>query len=453
MGKLAASVARKTTMTRTTALLSIVLLGTAISCGGSSPSTPDAANTTDAAVSDWTRDILSTDLQVDINARAITATIVVAGSSSRLVSLDVGDLELLAVKDEAGAALDYEVDGSNIHVSVAASDQPITIVVDYNYLLHTELEGATIRNVTLTWPYYCGNLFPCKPNPDDGLLFTATLTNLPKGMIAVYPQSIPSDAPPYMFAWAVGDYTYLDLGATDAGTKVGAYYRPGGMAAAIAGTGDLRNVVDWLEKNLGAYIFGDAVAGVSASWGLGGFGGMEHHPFWHMATAAMSSPVVQAHEAAHGWFGNGVRIECWEDFVLSEGVVEYLAARTLIAVGATAGNTIWDDYRDDLDAIQADATKNKIAWPQGCNQQDILDGLFGGAPYTKGAFFLRGLVMKVGETVVDNALSAFYNQYKGKAARMQDLLDVIKTETGYDPQQCALKWLRSNAVPTNEACE
>lgn len=442
-------------MKRTTAVVVALLYGAA--CGGSSSTDPDGGN--DAAppdaplTSDWTRDILSTDLQVDTVGLSITATVSVAGSQSGLVSLDIGDTELLSVQDTAGADLTYDVDGRFLHVTVPKGSEPVDVVISYNYKLHNQLEGATLRNVTLTWPYYCGNLFPCKPDPADGLRFTASLT-VADGMTAVYPQTIPADAPAYMFAWAIGEYTMIDLGTTDAGTSVAAYTHPTGVSSATTGTADLRNVVDWLEKNIGGYIFGNAVASVSASWGLGAYGGMEHHPFWHVSSGAMSDPVVHAHEAAHGWFGNGVRIACWEDFVLSEGLAEYLAARTLIAVGAPDGATIWDDYQAELDALVTNGDKNQIAWPDGCNELDILnDGLFGNAPYTKGAFFLRNLAAKVGETELDAALASFYDQYKGKAARFQDLLDVIETETGYDPQACALKWLRSAALPKVQACQ
>ena len=55
---------------------------------------------------------------------------------------------------------------------------------------------------------------------------------------------------------------------------------------------------------------------------------------------------AQAHEAAHGWFGNGVRLRCWEDFVLSEGTASYLAARVLEEVaGPAVSEPIWGTTR------------------------------------------------------------------------------------------------------------
>jgi aminopeptidase N len=346
------------------------------------------------------------------------------------------------------------VAAGQLDVGVPASTTTSELTIDYGYEFHSRFEGVMESGVTLVWPYWCGNMFPCKSAPDDGLTFTMTLTGTPTGEVAVYPTTIPADAPSYMIAWAVGDYTYLDLGTTDAGTKVGAWYLPNGMMAAQAGTANLRGVVDWLEKTYGAYVFGSEVAAVSAPWGFGAIGGMEHHPLWHVATSAMADEETQAHEAAHGWFGNGVRIACWEDFVLSEGTVTYLAARALEAVaGSSTGTAIWNDYQSRLDNLLGSTSENQIAWPDSCNQVDILDdGLFNDAPYIKGAFFYRALELKVGAQAVDDALSAFYTQYKGKAAGMQDMLDVIKTETGYDAQACALDWLRNQGRPTDDAC-
>src|SRR6185503_12144010 len=128
------------------------------------------------------------------------------------------------------------------------------------------------------------------------------------------------------------------------------------------------------ETTYGDYAFGDSVAAVSADWGPGAYGGMEHHPFFHVAKDAFADPVVHAHEAAHGWFGDGVRIRCWEDFVLSEGTVSYLAAHALLDV--LKETDVWMSYQMRLDDAQANETL-KIAWPDGCNQIDIIkDGLF-----------------------------------------------------------------------------
>src|SRR5262249_46092060 len=140
----------------------------------------------------------------------------------------------------------------------------------------------------------------------------------------------------------------------------------------VAATAHLVEIVDWYEKTLGPYMFGDELAAVGVEWPPTAYGGMEHHPYFHVADRSIRKEVVHANEAAHGWFGNGVALKCWEDFVRSEGTVSYLAARaTEVVDGASAAGALWTSYRAQLDAaVKAGDTE---AWPPTCNAIDILD--------------------------------------------------------------------------------
>src|SRR5262249_37094084 len=159
---------------------------------------------------------------------------------------------------------------------------------------------------------------------------------------------------------SIDTYTELPLGTTTAGTQVSVWYRTGELAAAQTGTAHLVAAFDWFEKTLGPYRFGDHVGSVSVRWPAGAFGGMEHHPRWHVASAALSDEVTNVHESAHGWFGDGIRIGCWEDFVLSEGTVSYLAGRALDVVAPTVGTATWNGYASELHALPA----SDPVWPQ-----------------------------------------------------------------------------------------
>jgi aminopeptidase N len=162
----------------------------------------------------------------------------------------------------------------------------------------------------------------------------------------------------------------------------------------------------------------------------------------------MASEVVQAHEAAHGWFGNGVRMRCWEDFVLSEGVTTYLAARGLAAaVGPTMEAEVWDGYAGDLrNAISRGDTE---AWPNGCDTIDILEHpVWSSIPYTKGAFFLREVELEVGQEGIDAVLAGFYAEHGGReAASMGELIAAIESQTGLDTTELVEIWLRGRGLP------
>ena len=407
--------------------LFVLLLATA-ACGAEPDDSVDDAAWLDGKADGASAvNIAAPNLDVDLETHTAVATVELERNGH--VALEVGGLTIAGVTDDRGNRRYTIVDGK-LRVSHVRGP----LVISYEFAPHSNADGLLPGGSTVIWPYHCGNLFPCHSQPADGTTFTLALDGVPAGKTAVYPASIDAEAPPYMLAWAVGAYGKAHLGTTEAGTRVGVHWLPGGETAARAGTKNLVGVMDWFETNLGPYAFGDEVAAVSVVWGEGLYGGMEHHPYWHVAKDAMSDEVTQAHEAAHGWFGDAVRIRCWEDFVLSEGTVSYLSARALGQVaGAAKEAQIWADYQDELDAAIAEG--GAPAWPQGCNQIDIIaDRLFTNLPYMQGAFFYKDVADAVGADVLDGVIARFYQRYKNKPAGMQDMVDAIKAETGFDPK-------------------
>lgn len=392
----------------------------------------------------WDRDVESTALEVDLATNRATATIAVAAAARTGASFEVPGLSVESVDGPAGP-LPFKVVDGRLDIGLAARTAT-SVRIRYGFERAKGLEGVTKGGTTFTWPYYCGNVFPCKSGPADGQRFELSVGGAPAGTRVVYPQLIPGDAPSYMLAWAVGDYATLELGTTSQGRKVNVHYLPGEKAKATTGTKHLVAAFEWLESTYGEYLYGDEVGSVSAAWGPGAFGGMEHHPLWHVASSAMADEETHVHEAAHGWFGDAIRLACWEDLTLSEGTVSYLAARAIEAVvGKAAGDAVWKSYGERLDDVVA--TEDRVALPDGCNQIDVLHDLWNEVPYMKGAFFYRAVEEKVGRAKVDGALAAFYASHRGKAARMQDMLDTLAKETGFDPKPLADGWLRSLGRP------
>lgn len=411
-------------------------------CGGTTTQTDDL--TQSAPKENWKRDILKTELEVDVAKKSAVARITVAPGTRTGASFEIGDLTIDSVESDSGP-IPFKVVGHRLDVALAAK-KPVPIVVHYRFKEHPKLEGANKDGLTFTWPTFCGNLFPCKSAPSDGLSFELALSGVPSGKTAVFPKTIEADAPSYMLAWAIGDFTKQELGTTAAGTHVSVWYGPGEKAVATAGTKDLVGYFDFYERTYGGYLFGDDVGSVSAKWGAGAFGGMEHHPYWHVSSDSMNDPETHAHEAAHGWFGDGVRLRCWEDLTLSEGTVSYLAARAVEAVsGKGAGDAVWASYEDRL--TQVIASEDRVALPTGCDQIDVLHDLWNDVVYMKGAFFYRDVEAQVGRAALDRAIARFYEEHRGEAAGMDEMLDTIQAETGFDPGALADGWLRSKGRP------
>jgi len=429
----------------------LALLLAAAACGGDDTAPAVDAGVDAAAIpptADPTRDVVATGLTIDLTAMTGTAVIELGASAGPGASLEVGDLDIRAVRAGDGD-VPFARTGAQLDLGVAAA--PTTITIDYAWRYHDDSDGAAAAGFTLTWPYYCGNLFPCRSLPADGSRFTLAITNPPAGQTAVYPASIPTDAAAYQLAWAVGPYVRTSLGRTAAGTEVVVWHYAGEAATAAAGTKHLRAAFDWMEQHLGPYRFGAEVGSVSAHWGGGAYGGMEHHPLWHVASDALGDESVHVHEAAHGWFGDGIRLACWEDFVLSEGAATYYEARVIEEVGeAGAGTAAWAALDQELANLRASGG-GAIAWPQSCGVVDVLT-IFTRVPYVKGALFLRAVERKIGRPMFDATMRQFYDAHDGEAAGVADLVDAIRATSGYDATACAQAWLATRAVPTELSC-
>jgi aminopeptidase N len=70
----------------------------------------------------------------------------------------------------------------------------------------------------------------------------------------------------------------------------------------------------------------------------------------------------------------------------------------------------------------------------------------------KGAFFVRHLEHTLGTEQFDQILSDFYKTKIGQAASLDELLQMVAQTSGYDPDDCALAWLRAKSLPSGSSC-
>ena len=435
-----------------------VLVWTALLVG-CAPAEKDTADT-DRPAGPAEQDILTTDMALDVGTLTGSASVVIlpaAGADS--VSLEVGGLSVTSVTVN-GAAVDPAVHDGIATVPVTSDRDPVTVAMTYGFPVRTfsTFDGwMPDLGVSFLWPNYCSNLFPCDSSPVDGVTFSMDVTGYDPTLTAIFPTSTYSAAPSYMPGIAIGDYTRIDLGSTTAGTHVSAWYLPGEgeYVGNLYGTQHLTSVLDFFERTYGPYAFGPEIASVEVDWGIDSYGGMEHHPYFHVARFDAWKEETQIHEAGHGWYGDGVRLACWEDFVLSEGTTTYITAHGLEEVG---GTDIWGGYVDYmLTPICTGKDVNAIVLPdETCNEIDFEDSdLWSLAPYLKGACFYEDVADLIGPDVLDQAIGDFYKAHVNTPAHMQDMIDTI--EATADPSQKAAieelvsDWLRTLECPADYA--
>ncbi|MEO0605926.1 MAG: hypothetical protein AAF211_31145, partial [Myxococcota bacterium] len=252
---------------------------------GRKPETPVAA--------DWARDVRSTDLTLDLVSGEGFAEIHVAPvRRSSTASFEIGDLYVQSVEGEGGP-LDFVVGSGTLHVRLPPGSE--RVAVTYGFFDHSALSDGWMpaQGASMVWPTNCGNLFPCRSTPADGLRFALDVV-APAGDVVVFPKEIPTEAPSYMVGVATGPYEELSLGITGAGTEVSVWWRTDvdTLAEATQGTAHLLAVFDFLERTYGPYAYGDKVGSVSVDWSESSFGGMEHHPTWHVAQRHLGEEEV-----------------------------------------------------------------------------------------------------------------------------------------------------------------
>lgn len=401
-------------------------------------------------------DIHHVQLAVDVSENVAEAVLTLEALDSK-IQLSADNLEILSVEQNGEVVGFQHEDGVLIVDSEVVSVQELAIRYTFPNRSLYQFDGwMPEQGVSFIWPDACGNLYPCNPNTNDGLTFGMDVSGVPTGRTSIYASDSVAEGPPYMLAFAVGEYEKLEVGVSQSGIEVAAWYLDGsdGLLDAQYGTAHMVESLDWMESVYGPYPFGSQVGTVEVNWGADSYGGMEHHPFFHVGQYDFWNEETQIHELAHAWFGDSVRLECWEDFVLSEGTVTYMTAKTLQEV---AEYDVWEYYVTEfLIPICEGEDVNTIVMPEGCNEIDFEnDNLWSLATYMKGACFYEEVADVLGAETLDRVIGEFYTANTGQAATMEEMLSMIESHALSDQrpliQQAVQDWLSSEACPVDYA--
>ena len=120
----------------------LALLLAAAACGGDDATSALDAGA-DAAVipptADVTRDVVATGLTIDLAAMSGTAVIELGASAGPGASLEVGDLDIRAVRAD-GVDVPFARTGAQLDLGVGAA--PVAITIDYGWRYHDDSDGA-----------------------------------------------------------------------------------------------------------------------------------------------------------------------------------------------------------------------------------------------------------------------------------------------------------------------
>ncbi|MBI1944381.1 MAG: hypothetical protein HYS27_01725 [Deltaproteobacteria bacterium] len=309
------------------------------------------------------------------------------------------------------------------------------------------------RMWTLTWPYNTGALFPSTSRPHDGATAKVTV-KVTRGEQVVSAGKKQPDGSFHLDkevpAYAISLYTgrFVD-GGTSRGSS-GVDVRLHGLGSRLSeGTRqELRTTVakavEFFSGWLGKYPFGDLLNVVEID---SEYGGMEHAGAVAVGLGQGRADTVEAgvHEAAHHWFGDGVRIAHWGELWMSEGFTNYATFRFFRQhQGEEKFRALLDTAKETL---REQLDKHHTQPLRGPATTDPQAGLTW-VPYMHGVWMLRMLEVKLGTGKLDELLRAWFQQQRHEVVDTEGFIRFAEARTGERLRPFFAAWDHLVAMPS-----
>lgn len=372
--------------------------------------------------------------------------------------LRFAELELQSVRVE-GVPVQATRAGDLLRIPVEAAPDTAHVEVCYRGVppegLYTDRAGDAAVVYTDAWPYRGSGWLPAVHHPSDPAAFALTL-EVPVGYEAAasgvpgavdtlgrwvrYRWDLDTPAPTYTFAFAVADFSVTETVVGD--TLPLRYYMLAADSALVTELARTPQMLACFSEQVGPYPF-DQYATVEVPFS---FAGMENASASFLQADLFrlgEAEEVQAHEAAHQWFGNRVVIADWRDLWLSEGMATYLT-------------TLFYECADGLDVARR-KWADMAMWPgwQGVTYRALVprgavdpDAHLTWIPYEKGGSVLHLLRLTIGDAAFFEVLQTTYARYAGRPLSTAAFQQLAEQVSGRDLEAFFDYWVYGEGLPT-----
>lgn len=432
-------------------LFAAALMATAAPLAAQSSASPAPILTTPEALDVWTHaeptvarvTHVGLDLNVDFASKTLAGSAkldILAQPDAKQIVLDVDDLDISAVTDGSGKALQWNVGADDPELGSALTvqlDGAKQIIITYRtqpgatalQWLPPEMTAGKTKPYLFSQgqPINNRSWIPTQDSPGIRQTWDATLT-VPGDLVAVMSaEKLSGDkgeklkdgrrrfrfrmdkpVPPYLIAFAVGDLKFKSLGP-----RSGVWAEPSMLDAAAHEFTDVEKMIDAASNLYGPYRWGryDMLV-LPPSFP---YGGMENPMLTFLTptiiTGDRSNTDVVAHELAHSWSGNLVTNATWSDSWLNEGFTTYFENRIMESVYGKERAAMYADL--DWDGMGRDLARYGGKTHTGAATRLHGDpGATGGQlDYFKGSNFLRMLEVTVGREKWDAYLRSYFDRH------------------------------------------
>jgi leukotriene-A4 hydrolase len=256
--------------------------------------------------------------------------------------------------------------------------------------------------------------------------------------------------PPYLFAFAVGELGFREVGPrTRVYTESAAIEVLDAAALEFAGTEDM---IKQGEKLFGDYEwerFDLLVLPPSFP-----YGGMENPRMVFLTPTVIKGDAtgaqVVAHELAHSWTGNLITNINNEHFWLNEGFTTYAERRIVEVVQGADIATLnigigWRGLTDEMERFKDNLECTKL-W----NKQEGVDpdDVYSQVPYEKGFQFVLRIERQIGRTAFDEFLKKYIATFKFKSIDTNTFLEFLKANIpGIEKEINLQLWTEGVGIP------
>jgi aminopeptidase N len=355
-----------------------------------------------------------------------------------------------------GRSLKWEFDasddvlGERLHLKGFEGDANFTLV----FQTSTEARALQWLNASQTvggnYPFlfsqcqaiHARSVFPCQDTPSVRFTYSAEV-EVPQGLVAamaaektgvqegsgqtLFSFKMPQPIPSYLFALAVGNLTFRELGP-----RTGIYAEPETIEAGAWEFAENETKIIEAEKLLGPYLWGryDLLV-LPPSFP---YGGMENPRLTFLTPTAIlgtrGHTSLITHELAHAWTGNLVTNATWQDFWLNEGWTTYAETRiTEVLEGKDVSDlhAVYDEKRvlGVMERIGMDSPNTALKLPADEKDADSFTTII---PYYKGCFFLQECEYAVGRERFDAFIQKYMARFQFQSLTTEAFLDFLKAE-------------------------
>jgi len=263
---------------------------------------------------------------------------------------------------------------------------------------------------------------------------------------------MPHPIPSYLFALAVGDLDWRELGP-----RTGVFSERPVVERAARELDDLENMVRATEELFGRYRWNRFdVLVLPPSFPVGG---MENPCITFITPTILagdrSLTSVIVHELAHSWSSNLVGIASWPHVWLNEGVTVYMERRIM--------ERFYGRQRAEMEAVLGLQELRKVLTKTDPADQVLArlnapdpNAGFSELPYEKGALFLRTIEESFGRSHFDVFLRGYLDHFAFESITTSQFVDYLEMNLlSKDPkaaEKIALdEWLHGPGLPGSAA--